>query len=173
MAEEISISVKPDQKTFVRFALFDAFVRKRRWVRPALFSAILVAFAAAGLLFSGHAQAPLVGGTLGAVGLGLPAAYFGAYLASVRKKAKALGLDADRTVYTIRLTDKGVSAEAGNEVASYGWTGLHGAWRRRGCVYLYVSADRAFLLPDGQATATPDELWAFVAARLPHDRAHG
>lgn len=175
MVETITIAVRPDRTTFVRFALFDTFVQKRRWARSALFSAILLAFAIVGAFVPNRAEAPPLTAVLASVGIGLPAAYFFMYLASVRKKAKALKLDGRRTVYTLRLTDApdGIRVAGTDETASYQWSGAYGAWRARGCVYLYVTKERAFLLPDGQATAGAAALWAFLAARLPDGRAHG
>ncbi len=175
MREAITIEVRPDRATFVRFALFDTFIRKRRWARPALFSAIFLAFAVAGASLSDRAQSPLVVLVLTLVGIGLPVTYFFMYLASVRKKANALKLDGRRTVYTLRLTGApdGIRVAGAGETASYQWSGAYGAWRTRGCVYLYVTKERAFLLPDGQATVDAVALWAFLAARLHDGRVHG
>ena len=36
------------------------------------------------------------------------------------------------------------------------------AFKVKGCIYLYVHTARAFLIPDGQASASPDELWRFL-----------
>ncbi len=173
MKEEMTIRVRLDRKTFARFALFDALVLKRRWVRPALFSAMLLSFAAVAFLFSEREQATLVGVVLTAVGLALPVAYWGGYLTSVRKKARALKLDASWTAYLLRLSDAGVTVEGGDKTGTLDWERLYGAWRRRGCVYLYVSDSRAFLLPDGQASVGPAELWEFITRHLPQDRTHG
>ena len=49
-AMEIVIPVSLDERTFKRFALFDMFSLRRKWVRPAVFSVILIAFAFAALL---------------------------------------------------------------------------------------------------------------------------
>ena len=46
------------------------------------------------------------------------------------------------------------------------WKDLQAAFRARGCVYLYVNPARAFLLPDGQADAAPDELWAYLEKHM-------
>ena len=49
-AKTISIPVKLDEKTFRRFARFDMLILRKKWVRPAVFSAILIAFAIIALL---------------------------------------------------------------------------------------------------------------------------
>ena len=52
------------------------------------------------------------------------------------------------------------------------WKNIHAAWRDKGCIYLYATPARAFLLPDGQADAPPQELWAFLATHLAKERLH-
>lgn len=39
------------------------------------------------------------------------------------------------------------------------WDGFCGAFRRADCTYLYVNPQRAFILPDGQASAPAEEVW--------------
>ena len=48
--KEIVIPVKLDERTFKRFARFDMFVLRKKWVRPAVFSLILLGFAAIALI---------------------------------------------------------------------------------------------------------------------------
>ena len=40
------------------------------------------------------------------------------------------------------------------------------SWVGKGCVYLYVSPVRAFLLPDGQADAGDEALWRCLTEHL-------
>ena len=47
-----------------------------------------------------------------------------------------------------------------------------GAWRQPDAVYLYVQTDRAYILPNGQANVSDDELWAALGNYLPADRLH-
>ena len=44
MKETITIPVRLDEKTFRRFARFDAFLLRRRLAKPAVFAAIFLAF---------------------------------------------------------------------------------------------------------------------------------
>ena len=46
------------------------------------------------------------------------------------------------------------------------WKDLYRVYRRKRCVYLYAAANRAFLLPAGQADRTDAELWAFLTAHM-------
>ena len=47
---DITVAVKLDEKTFKRFARFDMFALRKKWIRPAVFSLILIAFAVIALL---------------------------------------------------------------------------------------------------------------------------
>lgn len=172
--EIITIHVKMDRQTFRRFALFDTFRLKKRWCKPALFCAILLVFAAVAFA-AGREQSALIGSVLLLVGLGLPAVYVGTYLSQLNAQAKKLRLDPPRPVYTLRLAQEGVTIQndmKAEATVSLEWKNIHAAWRVRGCIYLYATPARAFLLPDGQADAPPQELWAFLAAHLAKERLH-
>ena len=43
--KEIVIPVKLDEKTFRRFARFDTFILRKKWIRPVIFSLILIMMA--------------------------------------------------------------------------------------------------------------------------------
>ena len=47
--EMITIPVKLDEKTFRRFAYFDMFILRKKWIRPVVFFLIMTAFAFAAL----------------------------------------------------------------------------------------------------------------------------
>ena len=47
--EMITIPVKLDEKTFRRFAYFDMFILRKKWIRPVVFFLIMTAFAFAGV----------------------------------------------------------------------------------------------------------------------------
>lgn len=153
-----------DTKTFVRFAAFDSLIRKKGWRNPLFFALILSAFAA--VCFAGretHAQALLLGGVLLGVGLILPLVWFGMFFASVRRQAKRLGLSRDRAQYTVALSPEKIHVEKGKEAADFAWAEVHMACRARGCLYLYVSPTRAFLLPE---CADTERAWALIAEKL-------
>src|SRR5699024_10480516 len=157
--EIITIHVKMDRQTFRRFALFDTFRLKKRWCKPALFCAILLVFAAVAFV-AGREQSALIGSVLLLVGLGLPAVYVGTYLSQLNAQAKKLRLDPPRPVYTLRLAQEGVTIQndmKAEATVSLEWKNIHAAWRDKGCIYLYATLARAFLLPDGQADAPPQE----------------
>ena len=134
----------------------------------AVFALILVAFAAVAL-FSGKEQSGLIAAVLLAVGLGLPLVYFGTFFSQVNAQAARFGLDRPRAVYTVTLGPEGVRATNDRReeaAAKVQWKDVQAAFRAKGCVYLYVNAARAFLLPDGQGDASPEELWAFLEKHM-------
>lgn len=165
---EIVVHVKLDERTFKRFSRFDMLRLRKRWVRPAAFAGILTAFAVVALI-SGREQAGLIAAVLLAVGLGLPLVYIGTFLSQVNLQAVRLKLKPPRAVYTVRLDRKGVQAtndQKEEEPVRLKWDEVQAAFRARGCVYLYVNAARAYLLPDGQASVPAEELWAFLVDRM-------
>ena len=87
----IVIPVRLDEKTFKRFARFDAFILRKKWIKPLVFSLILVAFSLVAL-FARKAQSGLIAAVLLTVGLGLPVVYFGSFLSQVNMQAVRLKL---------------------------------------------------------------------------------
>lgn len=166
--QTITVPARIDAGTFRRFALFDTFVRQKRWRSPALFAAILLAASGVCLAFgTGRRGAGLLSAVLALVALGLPAAYVGSFLLSVRKQGKRLGLDGARVIYTLRLSGDGVLTTSGREQSELPWERVFCAYRAAGCVYLYAAPQRAFLLPeDGQG----DAVWALMTRHLPPEK---
>lgn len=169
MAEDITVRVRLDEKTFKRFARFDMLYLRRRWVRPALFALLLTAFAFIAL-FTRKKEAGLIAAVLLMVGLGLPVVYLGMFFSQVNVQALQQRLSREgRPVYDIRLTDGEiivVNRSKTDEKVTLPWQDVKQAFRVKGCIYLYVHTARAFLLPDGQASAEPETVWAFITARM-------
>lgn len=100
----------------------------------------------------------IVRGVLLGVGLVLPLVWLGMFALSLRRSAKRLGLSAEKTQYTVALSPEKIHVSNDREEADFPWGAVHGAWRVKGCIYLYVSPTRAFLLPDGANTQRAWEL---------------
>ena len=166
--QTIVIPVKLDERTFKRFARFDMFALRKRWIRPLVFSLILIAFAFAAL-FSRREQSGLIAAVLLAVGIGLPVVYVGSFLSQVNVQAVRQKLKPARSVYTVTLREEGIlvtndqKAEAPLEME---WSALWKAFRKKGCIYLYVTPAKAFLLPDGQADAPDRDVWQVLTEHL-------
>lgn len=166
--KKIVIPVRLDEKTFRRFARFDMFSLRRKWVRPLVFSLILIAFALAALLIR-KAQSGMIAAVLLAVGIGLPVVYIGTFLSQVNMQAVRLKLKPARPVYTVTLRESGITVENNRkkeDLLELEWSALQRAFRKKGCIYLYVTAAKAFLLPDGQADAPDPEVWDYLVRHL-------
>lgn len=164
----IMIPVRLDEKTFKRFARFDMFTLRKRWVRPVIFSAILIAFAFVALLTK-KAQSGMIAAVLLAVGIGLPVVYFGSFFSQVNMQALQQKLKPPRNVYTVTLQEEGIRVENNQrqeDVLEMEWTAVQKAFRRKGCIYLYVTPTKAFLLPEGQADAPDEEVWDYLTAHM-------
>jgi hypothetical protein len=168
----IVIPVRLDEKTFKRFARFDAFILRKKWIKPLVFSLILVAFSLVAL-FARKAQSGLIAAVLLTVGLGLPVVYFGSFLSQVNMQAVRLKLKPARRVYTVTLRETGILVENNQKEEApleMEWPSLQHAFRKKGCIYLYVTAAKAFLLPDGQASVPDPEVWAYLLAHLGNEK---
>lgn len=173
----ISVRVTLSPAQFRRFACFDAFVRLKRWIQPALFFCIMAGFSAVCfVLLRAKPQSALLGGVLLCIGLMLPIAYFSMFFLSLSRLSKKQQLP--RPVYEVTLGGQaeGVSIRSltrENEQIHLAWDALFAVYRRKGCVYLYVLPNKAFILPDGQADAPDEALWQHVEANMPKGKAHG
>ena len=171
-AQTIIIPVKLDEKTFRRFARFDMLRLRKRWLRPAMFALILCAFAFVALM-TRKEQSGLIAAVLLAVGLGLPIVYIGMFLSQVNLQADKWQLGKGRRVYTVtlRMPDITVMNETkAGEVVSVPWNEARQAFRMPGCIYLYASPAKAFLLPDGQANVPDAEVWSMIVTCLGKDK---
>lgn len=163
----IKTQVKIDANLFRHFAMFDAFIRRRRWQPPALFAGIFLFFALMAYLLRYRApQATMLAAVLLGVGIVLPAVYVLSYLFSVRAQIRKLKLDRPRTAYTITLDANGVEVSAGKSIQHYDWPNLYAAYRRPECTYLYVSHGQAYLLPHAQLSDEPDALWQLLTQKM-------
>ncbi len=168
----ITIPVRLDERTFRRFARFDMFSLRKRWIRPALFSLILIVFAFIALL-ARKEQSGMIAAVLLAVGIGLPVVYIGTFLSQVNMQAARRGLKPTRNVYTVRLRNEGIqvtNSQKKEDPLEMDWGSVRQAFRKKGCIYLYVTAAKAFLLPNGQADVPDQEVWQFITEHLGYEK---
>lgn len=161
--KNISVHVKMDRKMLRSFAVYDTFTLKKQWRRPAAFSLIMLAFAAACLFFINREQHVLIGSVLLAVAVLLPFAYVFMFLSGVKEQARRLKLP--RRVYTLALSAGGVTIT--NDMKQEApvwleWSKVHAVHRARKAIYLYAAPNKAFILPQGQADASMDEVWEMI-----------
>ena len=170
--QSIVVPVRLDEKTFRRFARFDMLRLRKRWVKPALFALILCAFAFVALI-SRRPQSGMIAAVLLAVGLGLPIVYVGMFLSQVSLQAEKWKLGKGRPVYTVTLRSRDftvLSDQKARETVTVEWKDAAQAFRMPGCIYLYASPAKAYLLPDGQADAPDIEVWNMIVSHLGADK---
>ena len=167
----MKIEVRLSEKVFLRFSRFDVLRRRKLWRSPALFAAILSASAAACFLMRHVRGAAVLGAALLAAGLGIPAAYFLSFHLSLRRQVQKEGLAQPKHVYTLDLRDAGgIAVDNGREHAVYPWEQVFHAYRDADAAYLYITPQRAFLIPYDCVRGGADGLWKLLERRLPENR---
>lgn len=167
-SNSLTMTANIDGNTFIRFALFDTFRLKKRWKSPVAFAAIMTGFAV--ICFAvrkTHDQAPLLGTVLLAAGLVLPAVWFMMYMFSVRNQVKKNGLSERKAQYFVLLGEEKIKVVKGQEEVTHAWDEVYTAYRVKGCIYLYMSLNRAYLLPDCDDT---ERAWETIAAHIPQGK---
>ena len=119
----------------------------------------------------------LIAAVLLMIGLGLPILYFGMFFSQLNAQAERFKLGAGRKVYSVTLSAEGVSVhnlQRAEEDLNLPWKGIGTAYRRKDCIYLYVTPQKAFLLPSGQADAPDQAVWDCIDEHLQqNDNAEG
>lgn len=168
----MKVEVRLNEKEFFRFSTFDVLRRRKLWRSPAIFAAILCACAAACFLMRHVRGAVPLGIVLLAAGIGIPAAYFLNFFLSLRRQARQKGLSPAKYVYTLELDDagSGIVVDNGHEHAVYPWEQVFHVYRNVSASYLYITPQRAFLIPHDCVEGGADALWKLLDARVPADR---
>jgi len=172
--ESVTVNVIIDDKVFTKFSNFESFYRRKAYLTPLIFASILTVSAIIFLMMGWT----LPGAVLLFLGLGLPAYRISRILRAINLQTKILDLKNPKTVYTLHLTEApdGIVVTnhgEGDEPLHYKWDDIHGVYRVRGCVYLYVLPEKAYLLPDGQAVEGTDALLHMFAKMLMPEKLHG
>lgn len=166
----MKVQVRLSERDFLKFSMFDAFICKKGWLRPALFAAILGVSAGVCFALRERRGAVLLGAVLAVVALGLPAAWFLSFFLSVRRQAGAQGLAGGKYVYTLDLGEKELAVDNGHERAAYPWDKLYRVCRRPDAAYLYITPQRAFLIPHSCVQGGGEALNRVLERRFPAGR---
>lgn len=164
----MEIKVELSKRVFRRFGIFDTWIRRRQWRSPALFACILCLCGAICFTRRQVSGAGFLGTVLIIVGLGIPAAYVLSFFLSLHRQAAIQKLDRPQYAYTVTLSEEpeGIAVENGREKAVYRWDQVHHAYRGALAVYLYISPQRAFLLPYACLPEGPEILWDLLEKQL-------
>lgn len=161
-----------DEKTFRTFTIFDILKRRQYWKSPVTFASILTVSAIVCYLFHSIDGAVLLGTVLLIVGLGMPVLYFSTFFLSLRKQVKVQHLDEPRLVYTVNLDedDDGIHVKNQTEKAVYKWKDAHHAYRDWGCIYLYITKERAFLLTLKDEKDEGEAIWSLIVKMMGREK---
>ena len=166
--EFLTIPATIDSSDFISFALFYTFRRKKRWKMPLLFAIIMSAFAIVCFAMrKTRAQATLLGTVLLSIGLILPLVWFLWFLNSVKTEGKKHNLSKTKAQYFTRLGPEMIKVIQGKNETDFLWEDLFMAYRTKGCIYLYVNPNRAYLLPECEDS---DSAWELAIAHLPKNK---
>jgi hypothetical protein len=106
------------------------------------------------------------------VGLGFPASYFLNFSRSMQKQIKAFGLNTPKKVYTLNLSksSEGISVKNEKEHVDYKWENVFHVYRDKKATYLYMSAQRGFILPHADTDDNGEKLWKLMEQMLPKNK---
>ena len=169
---DVVIPVSIDAKIFRKFALFDSFVRQRRWRPLALFTAILLASAVVCFIMASKMEeAVLLGSVLTLVALGLPIVYIFSFLLSVKQQSEKMRLSVRRYAYTLAFNANDcITIKTAKEQLHVKWEDVFSVYRLHHAIYLYISQKKAYLLPADQLECSLDNLWRLMKSKVPGDR---
>ncbi|MBR5301201.1 MAG: hypothetical protein IKU38_00010 [Clostridia bacterium] len=173
--DTLTSHVKINSPIFRRFAMFDTFRLKRRWISPAVFCAILLVFSFA-CMISGKDQAQMIGTVLQFIGIGLPLCYVLHFLLQVHDQCRRLGLKTLRPAYTLNFTQdelRVINDMTSEPEVRLPYASLYGIWRVSDAFYIYAAPSRAFILPDGQYSISPAQMFDRLKDVLPANKLHG
>lgn len=161
-----------DEEVFRHFTMFDILKRRRQWRSPVTFALIMGVCSLFCFLMHQIQGAVFLGVVLLVVGLGMPVVYFSTFFVSLAKQVKAQNLEPPRFVYALDLDEKpdGIRITNGNEHATYVWKNVYHVWQDKKCTYLYITGNRAFLLPHACLSENASFLWSFLITRLGAER---
>lgn len=168
----MTIEVQMTEAVFRRFTMFNILKLRKMWRSPAIFAGILGGCACVCFLMHHVDGAVMLGCVLLLVGLGMPLVYFATFFSSLKKEVLKHGLSRPQNVYTLTLTPKaqGIGIRNETEQADYSWKDVFHVFRDHDATYLYMTPDRAFILPHDCIPEGPDALWELVTKKLPADR---
>jgi len=160
--KQVSINVVVDAKIFYQFSVFDALFRTNSLINMTVFAAVMGLFSL--LCFFVFEDAAGLGVLLIIIGISFPAAYTIKTLRRIKMQISFLDLENPKTVYSLYFAEniKVTNHGGGEEPLYYEWNSIFAVYRKKGCIYLYVQPEKAYLLPDGQATPGTEALWEII-----------
>lgn len=162
----ITVESRIDAATFVRFALYDTFLMKKRWRRPVVFLLIMLFLSVICLLLKDRVgDSSLLSLVLLSVGFSVPAVYVLMFVISSREQAEKLHLNPAVVRYRVSFSGKGIQVQNDREQIEFLWKQIFCAVQRKDCIYLYVTPQNAYLLPYSEES---EKAWDLINAKMPN-----
>lgn len=163
---------------FKNFAIFDMAYKNKRWKLPV--TAAVLFFVAASFMFAIQEKkenAFLVGTIFVIVAVGLGAGYFRNFFRSIPKEAEKMKIDPPRHVYSVNLIKDSnhilfYLPETKEPSERFAWKSIDGVYRTSKAIYIYVTPQRALLIPGTTQNLSLDDTWTFLQKKLPDERIH-
>jgi len=143
----MTIAVWLSESHYRNFLIFNILKRLKLYKSPVIFASILTTSAIISFIMHRVQGAVFLGSVLLLVGLGVPAVYFISFFSSLRKQVKQQNLNPPRLVYTLQLEKGSETFEITNDKAVYRWKDVFHAYYEKDAIYLFITEERAFLLP--------------------------
>ena len=153
-----------DSRTFREFTIFDMLARRKAWKSPVTFASIMTISAIVCFIMHKTDGAVLLGSILLMIGLGMPIVYFSTFFLNLKEEIKKQNLSQGRYVYTINLDSSAIHVRNENEEATYQWEKAYHAYRNYDAIYLYITSERAFILPSEKSEQ--DKAWDLISKKM-------
>ncbi|WP_320121898.1 YcxB family protein [uncultured Sphaerochaeta sp.] len=167
----MTIAVRLSESNFRHFLTFNILKRLKLYKSPVIFASIMSVSAFISFLMHHVEGAVMLGSVLLLVGLGVPVVYFVNFFASLKKQVKLQDLNPPRLVYTIQFSEESDFIEISNdkEQVRYQWKDVYHAYYEKDAIYLFITKDRAFLLPLS-LLENCEEVWSIIEKKLGSER---
>ncbi len=167
----MTIAVKLNEQHYRQFLIFNILKRLKLYRSPVIFASILTFSAIICFVMYQVEGAVLLGTVLLVVGLGVPVVYFASFFATVKKQVKLQKLNPPRLVYTLQFSEDSDAVAISNEKeqASYRWQDVYHAYFEKECIYLFITRDRAFLIPY-EVVEDKDAVCNLITSKLGRNR---
>ena len=153
-----------DSPTFRDFTVFDVLSRRKAWKSPVIFASIMTLSAIICFIMHKVDGAVLLGSVLLMVGLGMPVVYFLSFFLNLKEEIKKQKLKDGRYVYTVNLDSSAIHVRNDKEEANYQWDKAYKAYRNYDAIYLYITSERAFIIPSDKAEQ--DKTWDLISKKM-------
>ena len=85
-------------------------------------------------------------------------------LIDIKKRHHEQKLKDGRYVYTVNLDSSAIHVRNDKEEANYQWDKAYKAYRNYDAIYLYITSERAFIIPSDKAEQ--DKTWDLITKKM-------